>query len=107
MRSEKPASQNPSAAKEVELNECIDQLLETGGWEVGLPPGKARGELDSLMHVAALLLSLRRLITHPRPDQKGRMWSSVSNLRRTRRSTHRGHRGSFGGSCGRPRFGAI
>jgi hypothetical protein len=78
MTAEMPAA-DPEV--ELELDRCIDQLLATGGWEVRMPSGIARGEVDRLMGVAALLRSLTRYTKtkRPRPNQKDRIWPSVSN----------------------------
>ncbi len=96
-------AEQPSAQKAVELDECIDRLLATGRWAVGTAPGKAHAETDSLMHVAALLLALTRLITRPRPGQRDRVQALVPNSPPLRRAISARHQGS----CTRPHFGSA
>ncbi len=93
--------ERPSARKAVELDECIDRLLATGRWAEGLPHGKARAEIDSLVHVARLLLALTHLVTQPRPLGQHRPRASTMNTRKLRRATPTCHQGS----CTRPRLG--
>ncbi len=95
----------PATGLEVELDRCIDQLLRTGGWEV--PPAEARAEIDSLMRVASLLRALILHIAHPRPNQKDRVWMSVSNSLRVWNAAVERHCGRLDRSRTKPDFGPI
>ena len=100
-------AERPSVTSEVELDQCLDQLLATGRWASGLPPGKRGSEIDSLMRVAALILSLTHFITRPRPRQKEFMWASVSHSLHGGTARFARHSKRPGRPCARLRFGSI